>query len=186
MKFTIPTAQMPFGLNLTSTYSLMVPGLPQKYPGGHVALTLSLSKVPDLTMTPAGIATNWPFDFAFSVTPAGSSSPVPAFDFVAACNISVSLAMAAGKAGLSLTGQLNYLSAVLTPGQSSVGPESGLSLLQDLVQFALSDVIVPQINNALAAGVPLPAIPGVTFTTADLQLQSGFVLVGLDFTLTPP
>lgn len=85
--------------------------------------------------------------------------------------------------GLLLTGNLNYLDANLVAGQSNVGPESGLSLLDDLVQFVLTDIVVPSINKALQVGVPCPSIPGVSFTTAELSIQDGFTLVGLDFTL---
>jgi hypothetical protein len=141
---------MPFNLNETASYSGIVPGLPTKFPDGVVSLTLSLGSVPTLDMGPGAISTNWPFNIAFSVTPPGSTTATPAFAFVANSNISVSLAMKTTPSGLVLTGSLNFLNAELVPGPSVVGPESGLPLLQDLVQFLLTELVVPGINNGCA------------------------------------
>ncbi len=66
-----------------STWSSIVPGLPTKYPGGHVSLTASMTTLPSLDISAGGtgtIAGVFPFTFDFSVTPAGASTPVQAFD----------------------------------------------------------------------------------------------------------
>jgi hypothetical protein len=66
---------------------------------------------------------------------------------------------------------------------STVGPESGLPLISDLVNFVLSDLLVPVMNKALASGFTLPAFGGLSFTQATLGLEQGYALVGIDFTL---
>ena len=45
-----------------------------------------------------------------------------------------------------LNGDISFLGADLVAGNSTVGPESGLSLLSDLVQIAIVDFALPAIN----------------------------------------
>ena len=185
IKFPIPANRVPFGLNSTSAYGLIVPGLPAKYPNAPVSLQLGLLSVPTLTITPSGISTQWPFDFAFFVQPSGAPSAVEAFDIIASANITLTLSLATQTGDLVIDGDLTYLGAQLTTGNSTVGPVTGLGLLNDLVSFALTDVVLPAINKALVPGIPLPSFPGLAFTKAALETQQGFALIGLDFTFNP-
>jgi hypothetical protein len=101
--------------------------------------------------------------------------------FLNYCGGSLTLTVTA--ASWAITGNLNYLSAVITPGTSNVGPESGLTLalFDDLINFVIADVLVPEANLQLNAGIPLPTIPGITFQNSVLTMENGFVLIGLDF-----
>ena len=47
-----------------------------------------------------------------------------------------------------LNGHVSFLGADLVAGNSTVGPESGLTLLSDLVQIAIEDFALPSINNS--------------------------------------
>jgi hypothetical protein len=46
-----------------------------------------------------------------------------------------------------LNGHISFLGADLVPGNSTVGPESGLSLLSDLVGIAIQDFALPAMNE---------------------------------------
>ena len=46
-----------------------------------------------------------------------------------------------------LNGHISFLGADLVPGNSTVGPESGLSLLSDLVGIAIQDFALPDMNR---------------------------------------
>lgn len=58
-------------------------------------------------------------------------------------------------------------------------------MLNALVNFVLTDVVLPEINKFLVVGIPLPAITGVDFTKADLAFGNGYALLGVDFTFNP-
>jgi hypothetical protein len=40
-------------------------------------------------------------------------------------------------------------------------------------------------DKQLAAGIPLPTFPGVTFQSSVVTMEQEYVLVGLDFQFTP-
>lgn len=117
--FEIPSDRIPGGLNSTSAYGLIVPGLAEKYPGGDVGLSLSLTGLPVIELLSSGGTTMWPFLFTFEVTPAGSSTPTFAFDFVADSNMTLTLALGAS-GDLVITGDLEFLYADLYPGNTTV------------------------------------------------------------------
>ncbi len=60
-----------------------------------------------------------------------------------------------------------------------------LLLAQELVDFVMQDIVLPAVNKMLVPGIPLPAFPGLAFTSSVLSLNKGFALIGLDFTFTP-
>jgi hypothetical protein len=92
-------------------------------------LEVSLAQLPTFAIAPeadGGIASTWYFDFGFSVTPAGETTPVPAFAVQAICNITLALGVA--PTSFAITGDLAYLGADFIAGNSTVGPESGITL----------------------------------------------------------
>ena len=70
-------------------------------------------------------------------------------------------------------------------GNTTVGPESGLTiaLFNDAVSLVINDVLLPSVNKVLAAGIPLPSVPGLTFQNSVLALEAGYALIGIDFKL---
>ena len=150
-----------------------------------MGLSVSLAEVPVIDFSPSGGSTVWPFEFAFTVTPAAGGPAVPAFDFIAYANATLKLGLSTN-GNLVIQGELDYLGATLLPGNSTVGPISGLPLLQDLVSFTLTDIVLPSINKALIPGIPLPAVPHLTFTQSEIGWGSGYASLGLNFQYTPP
>ena len=59
-----------------------------------------------------------------------------------------------------------------------------MPLLNDLVNFVLTDLALPAINKIIETGIALPAFPGLAFGEAKLGLEPGYALLGLDFTFT--
>jgi hypothetical protein len=51
-----------------------------------------------------------------------------------------------------LNGHISFLAADLVAGNSTVGPESGLSLLSDLVGIAIQDFALPDMNRVRRRG----------------------------------
>lgn len=185
--FPIPSADLPLGLNETSAYASIVPGLPKAFPNGVVSVVLSLGALPDIDINPAtqgGITMQWPLLFSFEVTTATQPTSQFAFDFTALANATLTLnATSPSGGGFIISGDLKYISSDLVAGNSTVGPESGLPLISDLVDFVLADVLEPIVNKVLGPGIPLPHPAGVTFTKSTLQLENTYILIGIDFTL---
>ena len=46
-------------------------------------------------------------------------------------------------------------------------------------------VVIPVADKQLAAGIPLPTFPGVTFQNSVVTMENEYVLVGLDFQFAP-
>jgi hypothetical protein len=88
---------------------VIVPGLPVKYPNGLVSLVATVSTLPTVVISPAGVHATLPLDFAFSVVPEGSSTPVSAFDVSVVANVTVSLGVTPTQ--WAITGSLAYLGA---------------------------------------------------------------------------
>ena len=124
-----------------------MPGLPIKYPNGLVSLQASLPQLPEFIINTTAVTSSFTFDFYFYVTPAGSSTPVEAFDVSVVAGLQATIAIVEGS--WTVTGDLEYISAQLVAGNSNVGPESGLTiaLFNELVAFALNDLILPGINR---------------------------------------
>ena len=65
-----------------------------------------------------------------------------------------------GDGGASLTSyplamrRCRYISSDLVAGNSTVGPESGLPLISDLVDFVLADVLEPIVNKVVTCCSP--------------------------------
>ena len=68
-----------------------------------------------------------------------------------------------------LNGDISFLGADLVAGNSTVGPESGLSLLSDLVQIAIVDFALPAINK-VPVGSCLAPLPTVGLHSADSRV----------------
>lgn len=51
------------------------------------------------------------------------------------------------------------------------------------MDLLFNDVLLPAINIILAAGLPLPAIPGITLVDPQLSLGSGYLGIATNFTL---
>jgi len=184
LSIPIPSVDMPLHFNETSAYAGIVPGLPKAFPNGTVSAVLSLGALPDIEINQGGISMRWPLLASFEVSTPSQPAGQFAFDFTALANVTLTLnATSPAGGGFVVSGDLQYISSDLVPGNSTVGPESGLTLISSLVDFVLADVLEPIVNKVLGAGIPFPHPAGVTFTKSTLQLDSTYLLIGIDFTL---
>ena len=103
-----------------NAYSLIVPGLPTKYPGGAVSIDLGLGQLPTIDINPVaegGISLVFPIAFDFNVAPEGSNASVTGFSFTAASNLTLTLNLTSAGT-LSISGDVEYLGADGIPGLS--------------------------------------------------------------------
>ena len=72
----------------------------------------------------------------------------------------------------------------LAPEWSGYGPvdASGLSFIID---YALSGLLLPHINQLLAGGFTLPSIEGVTFLNSVIAGANNMLRIGTDITWKP-
>ncbi|XP_043946262.1 bactericidal permeability-increasing protein-like isoform X2 [Protopterus annectens] len=84
-----------------------------------------------------------------------------------------------------VTGEIKML--VILPN-ASLAPLFILGLvskLQTLVNLALKLVVLPQINEKLAKGFPLPTIDKIKFVSPSIKINQGFILIATDIQYTP-
>jgi hypothetical protein len=187
--WSIPSHQVPLGLNETAAYALIAPGLSKAYPGGTVGLGVALTGLPAVAMAAGGINASTPLNISFIATPQGGGG-APAEAFTLALDGAFSLAVTVEPSpttpgSLVFAGKLQYLAASVALADTNVGPVA-INLLRGLVDLVLP-FIVDSVNGDLSKGFPLPPIPGVAFTNAtQLELADGYAQFEADFTFTPP
>ena len=186
--WAVPPAGVPLGLNATSAYALIAPGLPKAFPEGTVALGIALSGLPALAIAPGGINASAPLNISFLVTPAGGGGAQEAFTLAVAGAFSLAVAVEpspSAPGSLVFAGRLQYLAAGVALADTRVGPVA-VRLLQGLVDLVLP-LLVDSVNGDLEKGFPLPPIPGVRFANAtQLALADGFAQLEANFTFAPP
>lgn len=63
--------------------------------------------------------------------------------------------------------------------------EVDAAMAAQFVSAILSAIAVPKINARLAAGFPLPSVPGVSFVNSELTMSTGFVRFRSDLQAKP-
>ena len=141
LQWSVPSAEIPLGLNSTSGYALIAPGLSKAYPGGaSVSLFLSVGEAAplSLSMQPlenGGVRANATLELDFLVGP----SKALAFSLLADTSLSLGVTVQPDPqhpGSLVFAGTLAYLHSTLTLANSTVGAVS-VGLLQGLVDLVL-------------------------------------------------
>jgi len=186
LQWLLPPSQLPFGLNKTSSYAPIAPGLPAAWPNAPVSLNVSFAALPNVTISPAGVAIAAPLLLGFIV--AGNHSDTPtAFTLLAETTFAgaITARAANGSAPAALLARIAYLNASLSTQSTAVGPVN-TALLQALADFVFGGIIVPEVNALIAGGLPLPQIGGVTLISPAVFYGDGYLTVATNFSFTPP
>lgn len=185
LNWLIDSSKLPVGLNTTTAYVVVAPGLPLAYPDSAVDIDFSFAQLPTVTIAPgSGANITAPLSLDFLVD-AHNGSFVTAFTLDALATLTAELTIGPDSNGsLALMGQLEYLDAQLSVASSSVGTVT-TSLLQTLLDFTFRDVVIPIVNGIFANGFPLPSLDGITLTDTQLLYGDGYLTLGSNFTFSP-
>jgi hypothetical protein len=127
-----------------------------------------------------GAALTLPLQVAFQ--PMTGPGPAQPTAFTLACNATGALDLAVNltvPGNETIVGNLSDVTCNLTVASSAVGSVA-VSLLGDMITFVLGDVVVPTVNKALAAGIPLPSLAGLSLVDSEVAFGDGYVLMGTD------
>ena len=94
-------------------------------------------------------------------------------------NVTASLSITPRLNGTTVSATVSSMEAALNVTESSVGPVD-IKFLRFLVDIARQKYIMPQLNEILGRGFPLPSIKHVEYVGAGLQLLDGCIIVATD------
>ncbi|CAM5152311.1 unnamed protein product [Eretmochelys imbricata] len=175
--FEITDAMIPkeikFHLN-TSTFSAFIPQLEKMYPDKLMKLRIKTSSAPFLTIAPGNLSLTPVVDIqAYVILP--NSSFVPVFLLSVTSSVSVKIMVTSAQIG----GTLELGRLQLSLKHSDVGLFS-VQLLQVLMNFYGSSILIPRINALLREGFPLPLPAHVQLSNLVIQPRQNFLLFGAD------
>ncbi|GAB0197362.1 bactericidal permeability-increasing protein-like [Grus japonensis] len=153
--------------------------LQERYPDQPMELHLSARWQPLLSCHPDGLhGALFSSAEAFVVLP--NATRVPAF----LLNIDANVTGKPTITGNRLRGTVSLTGLSVAQVTSHVGPVE-VKRLETLLKFGLWLFGVPWANKRLQAGVPLPALHGLSPLNTRLSLQEGFVLIATDLQYEP-
>uniref|UniRef100_A0A8C8VL66 Bactericidal permeability-increasing protein n=1 Tax=Pelusios castaneus TaxID=367368 RepID=A0A8C8VL66_9SAUR len=162
-----------FHLN-TSNFSAFIPQLEKMYPDKPMKLRIRTSSAPFLIITPGNLSLTPVLDVqAYVILP--NTSLVPVFLLGVASSVSAKITVSPARIG----GTLELGKIQLSLKHSDVGPFS-VQLLQALMNFYCSTILIPRINARLKEGFPLPLPSHIQLSNFIIQSRQNFLLIGAD------
>eukprot|EP01139_Manchomonas_bermudensis_P005556 Amastigsp_a175319_881.p1 type:complete len:508 gc:universal Amastigsp_a175319_881:30-1553(+) len=171
----------PLKLNVYD-FSEMVPELLDYFSESQAMVADIVATSPPLfTIEPSGLGATAVFSLAFGVVDATDSTRIaPAYTLSATVELT---GTATVTDAATLQGVLTFASATLVVASSAIGTIDP-STSEQVVNFALRQVAVPQLNRVLAAGIPLPLPAGVVLSNTAVTYLDSCVGVSADVTLS--
>lgn len=184
-QWLVDSSKIPYGLNKTSAYTLVAPGLPLAYPDSMVSLNVSFNGLPTVNFSAAsGINITAPIAIEWVVTTNNGSDAKP-FTLLANAGLVGAISIGNDANGtMALLGKVSYLGAELSVLQSSIGTVN-VNLLNTLINFLFTDILVPTVNGIFSNGLPFPAVDGVSLTNTHIDFGDNFVTIGTNFVFNP-
>ncbi|XP_029468729.1 bactericidal permeability-increasing protein [Rhinatrema bivittatum] len=156
----------------TSSFGTFIPQVEKMYPNMLMKMMMSTPSAPFLNITPGNLTVTPALDIqAFAVLP--NSSLAPLFLLDVTTEVSAKIAVNSTR----ITGSLTLSRLQLTLKHSDVGPFS-VSLLNIAVNYYVSHILLPQINDILGKGFPLPVLDHIELTNLILKPQQDFLQLG--------
>ncbi|GAQ91078.1 lipopolysaccharide-binding protein [Klebsormidium nitens] len=176
-QLTWPVDELPAGspvqLN-TRSWRFLLPRLYLQYPDAAMALNISFTAAPVVTLDPDGVAVAAQAAMEMQVL-----DQAGARQGVAAIGISATFQGAAYVRGNNVTGAVHLDSLQLALLWSHIG-DFHMGLIQASVRSVVSLVVLPQVNRRLATGFPLPVVPGVRLRNSSLCYAPDSLIVCTD------
>jgi len=157
-----------------------VPGLCNQYGyDANLSLAIDIDKLPTLSLQPDGFHLSATTLMTFSVIANGTTTPAFGLNFniVASGTLGIN---GTNATSINATAHLDSLKASATVASSSVGDINTDSLKQ-LIDSTIATAL-PDINDQLAVGFPLPLVDGVALVDPKFYWGSNFVSILSDFT----
>eukprot|EP00040_Diaphanoeca_grandis_P039820 m.260246 g.260246 ORF g.260246 m.260246 type:complete len:501 (-) comp39536_c0_seq1:138-1640(-) len=190
LDFTITPSMVPPSIPIqlnTSDFQLIAPQMAAKYPNHAMEMELEATSFPaDITTNSSGIDVRLNFLSNFFVLNGTTNvTAIPAFTL----NTTVYAAGFANCTSVTGSSTLHFsvkvLKLELAVVSSNFGPVEA-SGVQVLVNFAVDELLIPQINKAGATGIRIPTVDGLIFMQPQITFGDGFIRVETDIRYTGP
>ncbi|XP_069808040.1 bactericidal permeability-increasing protein-like [Dendropsophus ebraccatus] len=163
----------PVRLN-TSSFGKMIPQLSKMYPDMLMKLQISSPSAPSLAMEPGNVTISPVVDIqAYAILPNSSLAPL----FL--LNLSTNAVAKVGVNSSRIVGYLELSSIKISLEESSVGPFP-VDLLSYAVNFYLSHILLPRVNEIFRNGYPLPLLDHIQLSNVMLKIDEHYILLGAD------
>ncbi|XP_053574867.1 bactericidal permeability-increasing protein isoform X2 [Bombina bombina] len=156
----------------TSSFGTLIPQISKMYPNMLMKLKIESASAPFLNIKPGNLTISPVMDIqAYAILP--NSSLAPLFLLNVTTNALVKIAVNSGR----IVGNLELSRVEMVLKHSDVGPFS-VTVLNLAVNYYISNVLLPQVNEILKKGYPLPLLDHVQLTDVVLQPYENFILFG--------
>ncbi|KAM4031611.1 bactericidal permeability-increasing protein-like [Anomaloglossus baeobatrachus] len=163
----------PVRLN-TSSFGNLIPQISKMYPDMLMKLKISSPSAPFLTMKPENVTISPVLDIqAYAIFPNSSLAPL----FL--LNLSADAVAKVGVNSSRIVGYLELSSIKITLRQSDVGPFP-VEILNVAVNYYISHILLPKVNEILKNGYPLPLLDHIQLSNVMLKLSEHYFLLGAD------
>lgn len=146
----------------------------EKYPDSMVSFKVNSPVSPQITISTDGLSLQMT-TFLDLFAEIGDSSLS-----IIHCEMVLSLNGAASVENDLISGKIDSVSVRVSNVQTLLGNLS-TDVLNDLVKRVLNLNFIPNLNNILAIGIPLPTIPDMTMTKSKLKYFDGFFAIAGDY-----
>ncbi|XP_075033757.1 bactericidal permeability-increasing protein-like [Mixophyes fleayi] len=156
----------------TSSFGTLIPQLSKMYPNMLMKLQISSTSAPSLDIKPGNLSISPKMDIqAYVILPNASLAPVFLLNLTTTALVKVGV-----KSG-QIAGNLELSRVQMDLKHSDVGPFS-VFILSAAVNYYISHVLLPQVNEILNKGYPLPLLDHMQLTDVVLQPQENYLLFG--------
>ncbi|XP_056406435.1 bactericidal permeability-increasing protein-like [Hyla sarda] len=163
----------PVRLNTTS-FGKMIPQISKMYPDMLMKLKISSPSAPSLAVEPGNVTISPVLDIqAYAVLPNSSLASL----FL--LNLSAHAVAKIGVNSSRIVGYLELSSIKIDLKHSDVGPFP-VELLNFAVNYYVSHILLPRVNEILVHGYPLPLLDDVELFNVVLKLHEHYLLLGAD------
>lgn len=173
--FTVTDSMIPKDFNIrlnTTSFGVLIPQLSKMYPDMLMKLQISSTSAPLLNIKPGNLTISPKLDIqAYVILP--NSSLAPAFLLNLTTTALAKVSVNSGR----IIGNLELSRVHMDLKHSDVGTFP-VTILNAAVNYYLSNVLLPQVNQILNKGYPLPLLDNVQLTDVVLQPQQDFLLFG--------
>ncbi|CAL1544081.1 unnamed protein product [Lymnaea stagnalis] len=146
----------------------------RRYPDCLIAVDVSAPTTPQFNITPEGAA----IQVIGSLDLSAQSSNGSKFSLLGG-DVTIGLCGWAHVINEVIAGKINNISVNVGNVKTLLGPVE-THVLNYVIKRGLNVVIVPNLNNVIGRGVPLPTIPGIKFRNARVRFLDGVLVVGTD------
>ncbi|KAM4692456.1 bactericidal permeability-increasing protein-like [Rhinophrynus dorsalis] len=156
----------------TSSFGTLIPQISKMYPNMLMKLKISTPAAPFLNINPGNLTISPVLDMqAYVILPNSSLASL----FL--LNLTTSVLVKVGVNSGRIVGNLVLSRVQMEVVHSDVGPFS-VAILNIAVNYYISNILLPQVNEVLNKGYPLPLLDHVQLTDVVLKPYEHFLLFG--------